>query len=305
MSRWLALPLTALALGCAAAPEGPPREAAPEAELGPAPKVALPVEEVVSHDPTKRTELLPPPLTETEGKSRVPTREEMEKLIEADPVAFVTHVVARYDREVKSYRCTLEKQERVKDKLLGVEVVECHFREQPFSVRMDWKKGATQAARVAFVKGENKGNLLVLPEGRIKQAIAGVVERDPEGAEATSSSRYPVTEFGIQVGTRRTLDAWRKASKRGDLKVVYGGVKKLRQLNGRPAWEVKRVGYPAPEDDGITEATFYFDVETWLQTGSYLTGEKGKLIASYYFRDVEPNPELPADTFTKAGLKKR
>ena len=95
------------------------------------------------------------------------------------------------------------------------------------------------------------------------------------------------------------------AKKRGDLKIEYGGVKKLKQLNGRPAWEVKRVGYPAPEDDGITEATFYFDVENWLQIGSYLTGEKGKLIASYYFRDLELNADFPKDTFTKAGLEKK
>src|SRR5688572_9803848 len=64
----------------------------------------------------------------------------MEKLAKTDPVAFLERVVEKYDREVRSYRVTLDKRERIKGKLLDREVVECRFREKPFSVRMDWKE---------------------------------------------------------------------------------------------------------------------------------------------------------------------
>jgi hypothetical protein len=230
-------------------------------------------------------------------------RAEMVKLIDADPVAFLTRVVERYDREVQGYRCTLEKQERVGGTLKPVEVVACWFREKPFSVRMDWKKGIGKAQKTAYVEGKNNGNLLALPSGLL--SFAGVVARDPLGADAKSTSRYQLTEFGIQIGTRRTLAAWKAARKRGDLKVEFNGEKKLKELGDRPAWELKRVGYKKPEDDGITEATLYFDVENWLQVGSLMTGEDGKLIGKYYFRDLKLNPEIDDEVFTREALAKK
>jgi hypothetical protein len=287
MRRWLiCLTLLTLALGCTVAPDSSTRHIAPADEpVSPA---------VVRHDATKRQEVLPPPETESVLS--------MEDLARTDPIAFVEKVIDRYDREVKTYRVTLEKRERVKGKLQPVEVVECSFREKPFSVRMDWTKGAKLAQKTAYVEGENRGNLLVLGTGL--RALVGVVEREPDGADAKSSSRYPITEFGIQIGTRRLLESWKVARERGDLKVAFNGVKKLKELNDRPVWELKRTGYPKPEDDGITESTFYFDVENWLQIGSVLTGEKRELIATYYFRDLELNADIDSSTFTKAALKK-
>ncbi len=66
---------------------------------------------------------------------------------------------------------------------------------------------------------------------------------------------------------------------------------------------MKRVGYREPEEDGITESTFYFDTETWLMTGSILRGEEGKLIATYYFTDIKLNPEFSEDQFARKSLK--
>jgi hypothetical protein len=300
MRRWLVcLALLTLALGCAVA-----RRAAPDEDTGGTshPEVLPQPDVIAAADPTKRIELpLPPPVVEPAALDSAGMRE----LAKTDPVAFLTQVVERYDREVKGYTCTLEKQERVKGKLRPVEVVDCSFRENPFSVRMDWQKGAGKALKTAYVKGENDGNLLVLPS--ILPKLVGVVTRSPDHPDAKATSRYPVTEFGIQVGTRRTLTSWKAAKERGELKVAFNGEKKLKQLNDRPVWELKRTGYVSPEPDSIaeTESTFYFDVENWLQIGSYLTGEEGKLIGSYYFRNLELNPEFDEDTFTRAGLLKK
>jgi hypothetical protein len=289
MRRWLyCLPLL-VGLGCTVTPDNSARQADAPEKTTPADPPA---------DRTKR------PL-DTAG---------LKELARKDPVAFINACVDRYDREVRGYWVTLAKRERVRFKgkvsplyppaNRPAELVRCAFREKPFSVLMDWKQGARKAQTTLYVEGENKNQLLVRPASW-RSLFVSLTSRDPNGDEALETSRYPITEFGIQIGMRRTQEAWQKAKKRGDLKVLFGGEKRLPELNNRPCWEIKRVGYPEPEDDGIVESTLYFDPENWLQVGSFLVGEKGELIASYYFTDLQLNPDFPPDTFTKAALKKK
>jgi hypothetical protein len=225
----------------------------------------------------------------------------MVRLAKTDPVAFLEDTMLRYNREVRGYTCTLIKHERIHGKVLPREVIACSFREKPFSVLMDWREGVGLAKKTLYVEGENDGKLLAMPAGW--RRIAGIQSRDVKSADAMKTSRFPITEFGLKKGAEAALTPWKMAKKRGDLKVVYGGVKRLPELNKRPCWEMKRVNYPEPEDDGVTEATFYFDTENWLMTGSILRGEDGKLIAEYYFKDVELNPDFGDDVFTRKSLK--
>jgi hypothetical protein len=280
------LPLL-LPLGCALAPEGTSTALSPIDEP------------TFSAEPDK-----PIPPSKQDKTKRRPTTAEMEKLAQSDLIAFLKECMARYDREVRGYRVLLAKRERVDGKLMPPEEVRCAFRQKPFSVLMVWEKGAGRASKTLFVKGENDDKLLALPSGRIARFVAGVVSRDVDGPDARATSRFPVTKFGIRTGIKGALDAWVKARKRGDLKIQFNGTKRLEELDNRPCWEVKRIGYRKPEDDGILEATFYFDKENWLQTGSILRGKDGKLIASYFFRDLELNPKFPADTFTREALKR-
>ena len=87
------------------------------------------------------------------------------------------------------------------------------------------------------------------------------------------------------------------------LDVRFIGEKRLPELNNRPCRKLKRTN-SMPEDDGIMESTFYFDKENGLQIGSILKGENDRLVAYYYFRDLELNPDFAADVFTREGLKK-
>jgi hypothetical protein len=257
--------------------------------------------------PPRRSDTHTPPAVRAckvhDDGATLPDNAGMEKLARTDPIAFLKNCLKRYDREVKGYQATLRKHERVKGELLPPEVIAVAFLEKPFSVRMDWLQGAGAAQRTLYVAGENGGQLLALPAGRFLSLI-GAVKRDPLGPDAMKSSRIPITQFGIRLGSVSTLDAWLKAKKRGDLKVVFQGTRKVKRAGGRSCWVLKRVGYPAPEDDGIDGATFYFDTQTWLQGGSHLTGPKG-LIGDYWFTDIELNPDFPADTFTREGISKR
>jgi hypothetical protein len=227
--------------------------------------------------------------------------QDITSLAAADPVAFLEASIARYDREVRGFRATLLKQERIAGKLQPPERVACWFREKPFSVLMEWKDGARLAKKTLYVEGENDGKLLVLPAGLL--GLAGVVKRDPDGEDARSSARYPATDFGIQKGALRTLKFWKRARDAGTLDVRFEGLLPVPELGGRECWKLSR-RYASPEDDGIRQGDFYFDPATWLQVGTVLRDGRGELIAKYFWRELVINPAYPEGVFTRASLLK-
>jgi hypothetical protein len=238
-----------------------------------------------------------------DGSAPLPDTEAVERLVKTDPVAFMRVCLQRYDRDVKGYRCTFVKQERLGGKLQRSEVIDICFREDPFSVLFDWKEGARLASKVLYVKGQNGDQMLVRPSGW-RGALVSTVSRDPEGSDAKESSRYPITDFGMKKGMVRAIAAWGAAQKEGSLKYQYGGKRKIAEAGDRLCYVLHRLDYRQPEEDGITDAVMYYDVETWLQVGSTLKGAEGQLIGDYWFRDIKLNPDFPPDTFTRAGLTK-
>jgi hypothetical protein len=232
----------------------------------------------------------------------LPDNARMEQLARTAPVEFLENCLRRYDREVKGYRCTLQKQERIKDRLQRTEVIDVAFREEPFSVFFQWREGARLAHRSLYVKGENKDMLLVRGAGVL--AFGGVIERAPDGEDARNSGRYPLTEFGMKIGTQRTLASWVEARKNDALHVEFLGERKVKEAGDRVCWVLKRTRYQRPEDGGVTELTIYVDKENWLQVGSLLKGAENQVIGEYFFRDIRLNPEFKPDTFTREAVAK-
>ncbi len=231
----------------------------------------------------------------------LPTEAQMKRLAETDPVAFLEACIHRYERDVKGYTCVLHKQERLSGKLQPSEVIDIQVREDPFSVLMDWREGTRLVQKTLYVKGENNDKVLVKPHGFL--AIAGVVERDANGEDARKSSRVPISEFGIEIGTLHTLEGWKKAEAQNALHVEYQGEMKVKEAGGRLCWKLHRTHFKAPEDiDGVTDLTIYVDKETWLQVGSTLKGADGQLLAEYFFSDVELNPKFKPGTFTREAI---
>jgi hypothetical protein len=221
----------------------------------------------------------------------------LERLARENPTAFLEACIRRYQRTVDGYRCTLEKREYIDDKLHDRELIAVFFREKPFSVAMRWLEGVDRVARALYVKGENDGKV------RIRSRLLGlVVSRDPEGREARQSGRYTLVEFGIKKGMERTLDSWHEAARHQALHVAYLGEQRVSEVGDRLCYVLKRAPYARPEEDGIVELTLYFDKETWLQVGSVLRGDGGRLIGEYYFRDVQLNPDFPPEQFTESVL---
>jgi hypothetical protein len=244
---------------------------------------------------------LEPNARAADDNAALPTAAQMERLARTRPVEFLEACLSRYDRAVKGYTCVLQKQERIGGKLQRSEVIETAFREQPFSVSLHWLEGARKADAVAYVEGENGGNMLARPALGLLRSL--VVQRDPEGEEARQSGRYTVKQFGIKKGTERTLKSWTAAQGKGELHVECQGDVRVKEAGDRLCLALHRGDYARPEDDGVTELTVYYDKDTWLQVGSVLKGEEGKVIGAYYFRDVRLNADFKPDQFTREGLK--
>src|SRR5262245_41088068 len=179
----------------------------------------------------------------------------MAVLAKEESVAFLKYCLIRYDREVKGYSLTMQKQERIQGKLNEPEIIDVHYKNGPaangHSVFMRWRKGARLAARVVYVDGENKGRdgrskMIVKPTG-----LGGlfIVERDPEGEDAHKSGRYTLNEFGLKMGLQRTLVSFEAAQKEGALHVEYLGKKKIKETGNRECFVLKRSRYNKPEGD--------------------------------------------------------
>lgn len=229
----------------------------------------------------------------------------LENLLHARPLEFLDLCLDRYEREVRSYKLTFLKRERVAGKLYppegkGFEKMQVHFRDRPFSVHMAWLANAKLAQKVLYVEGENEGQMVVRPHGKLLSAF--VVSREVRGPDARSSGRYTIDQFGLYLAQKRTVERMRDAERRGALHLEYQGLVKLGEIGGRPCHKFQRRPYNPPEDDNINELTVYIDAATWLQVGSVLRDPEGNLIAEYYFRDVEINPDIDEQQFTRGAV---
>jgi Protein of unknown function (DUF1571) len=222
-------------------------------------------------------------------------------LPEKDPYVFLEKCLQRYDQAgINGYTCLFIKQERIDGELRPTEKIRAAFRAEPLSVFFNWIEGARKASRVLYVQGENDNQMLCRPTG-LAGALVSVVSRDPEGPDAKQSGRYSIKTFGMRHATESTLAAWKAARSQGTLKVEYLGVRTVREAGDRPCYALRRT-CAKPEEDGVVEGTFYFDKDTWFQVGTVLKGTGGKLIGSYYFRDIERNPSFKPTQFTRAAL---
>jgi hypothetical protein len=233
--------------------------------------------------------------------SPVPAAVSTEPLPEGDPVKLLEKCLERYEKSaIKTYSLVMHKQERIGGRLQPTEEIDLFYREQPQSILMKWRKGQRKANAALYVAGENNNLMLANPAG-LAGRLVKVVSRDPDGEEARQSGRYTIKEAGLKSALVRSLKAWKAAQDNGTLRYDYLGLRKVPEVGDRLAYVVRRLN-AQPEDDGVLEVTLYIDKETYLQIGSVQKGEGGKLIGSYFFRDIRLNPEFPPEQFQRSAL---
>jgi hypothetical protein len=228
----------------------------------------------------------------------LPEEDTFAYLAKDNPPAFLEACLRRYNREIHGYSGELRKQERLEGKVQSPEVVDFWFSEKPYSVLLKWREGIRLVRGSMYVEAENNEKVLVKPK-----ILNILIDQEPDCPLARRSSRYTMKEFSIRQGTERTLHAWAAAADKCALQVEYKGVQPISELNGRKCHVLVRTCDP-PEEEGVVTVEVLIDAENWLQLGSTLKDGSGTLIGKYFFPVLNVNPQFPAETFTKANLKK-
>ena len=77
-------------------------------------------------------------LPQFDASGTLPSQKEFEKLVTTDAIAALKASITRGQREVRGYRTTFLKQERIGGTLHEPEEIAVAFREEPFAVHMQW-----------------------------------------------------------------------------------------------------------------------------------------------------------------------
>ncbi len=236
----------------------------------------------------------------SKGKIVEPQVETLEKILERDPIRFFSMSLDKYEKTIKGYVHTFDKHERIAGKMRNPEKCEARFREKPLAVHMRWIEGAGLASQVLYVDGENNGKMLA--RGRGPLAIFGLQTRDVDGADAKSSGRFTIAQFGFKQSTERTLASMKRAQDRGKLHLKYEGIVPVERLKGQKCHKFVRTPYDPNEEDDLNELTVYYDTDHWLQVGAVLKDVKGQLLGEYFFYDIQINPTFTEKQFTRDAL---
>src|SRR5262245_39607068 len=89
-----------------------------------------------------------------------------EKLIRHDPLAALVEARTIHVREVSDYECIMVKQELLPSGMSEEQEIRVKFRQQPYSVYMEWLRNPGLAVRALFVQGRWTDPQAKLPEER-------------------------------------------------------------------------------------------------------------------------------------------
>jgi len=233
--------------------------------------------------------------------------ETLEQRAARDPIRFFEEAIRNYDRTVRDYTCTFTKQELIGGKLTKEQVISARFREEPFSVRLEWVKNADKAARALYVADrwvENDKQMAVVdPAGAIASLLVSHVMRPIHGKDAQKSSRRTIDQFGLRNALTLVLKYSERARQQGILDLTYQG---NGEVNGRETLVFER-RLPFTGDESVwPDRVLVVHVDKELLVPalciSYADDEKKVLLGKYMTTDVVINPNLPDSVFTKQGM---
>ena len=190
-----------------------------------------------------------PPLIPAVAKSN-PVEEEPVKEVASPLQLLYTQAAERYEK-MPCYMVRMRRREVVGNQQKPEEILECKFRQEPYSLHFKWIGAEAKHREVVYVKG-SKGNLihtltaagdiLLLPGGKHFPVPA-------DSPLVLSKSRYPITEAAVGawiVKYGRLVDGIDKKSPQAGMAKVLGTLKRPEfedeviavQHRIPPGWEV-------------------------------------------------------------------
>lgn len=226
-------------------------------------------------------------------------------------IAVLQRAEAAYQRmnsEIRDYTCILTKRERIDGRLQGPESIYLKVRhqqssgaeiEQPFSVYLRFLRPATVRDReVLYVQGRHQDKMIVRNGGTILPFVT--TSLPPDSAAAMQESRYPITEIGVKMLTRRLIEVGQE--KLGDdnyeVHIVPGA-----RINGRYCTMIQ-VGHRERRQDqdfhyvrvfidDQLELPVYYVAYDWPRSGE----SASIMLEEYTYTDIQLNVGLTERDF--------
>ena len=225
-----------------------------------------------------------------------------------DPLSALRQASQKCERLVRDYVCMFVKQEQVQGRLRKAQDIRVQCRTEPFSVLMEWVTNKDKCDRVLYVKGkwlndDGGDQAWADPHGWAIDLFLGRkggVLQNIHGSTAKATARRTVDQFGFINTFGLLLKYSDMARDRGELDLVYLG---RSELNGQATYLFRRRLPYTGEDGRYPERLLlvHLDRDTHLPIGvfTWADDEKQELLGSYVFKDVELNPGLPDEVFSK------
>jgi hypothetical protein len=215
-----------------------------------------------------------------------------------EPLRLIAEARKAY-QEVKDYKCTFIKRERINAKLEPENIVAMQFRAKPFSVFLDWQAPRdVVGTQACYVAGRYDGRMRVHTTG--VAGLLGFVSIDLNDSQVMEHSRHAITEAGFGNLIDRFGHCWETAKKKSKAEVKIATY----EYNHRRCTRIETT-YPDPKTapDSVWRSVLYLDKETHLPVRCECYdfprdgAKEGELIEMYSFVNVQLNAGLPDDVF--------
>jgi hypothetical protein len=191
------------------------------------------------------------------------------------------------------YRCLLEKQERVKGKLQGLERIELKARQTPRSIYMRWIGGPHKGRQVLY-------NEAVLGPGKLRVREGGLlgvlpVTLDVDSALAGRGTNHRITEVGLHHLVALLEQDYVRAHPRGHLERVNHGIA---MLDGRPVYKIES---RLPRDPTLGyychRVVHYTDYVNAIDVKAEVYDFHDALQETFHYRELATEPKLTDHDF--------
>jgi len=211
-----------------------------------------------------------------------------------DHVKLFTWLLDHYKKHVHDFKGTFTKQERINGKLKKEQVMSFIFKEEPFSVMMEWQKNAGSIDKLLYVEkqGVKNNKMLVHPTGLLSWIKS--VERDPHCDDVYKTSRKPCDRFGFGRMMEDLIEVYALAKQQDDLQGKYLGQK---EVNGRKCILVERI-LPPKEEYPCKKMVIAIDLEYLVPIHVTSYDWQDELLSRYEYTNLEFNVGLRLAQFT-------
>ena len=213
------------------------------------------------------------------------------QLCETDHIALLTWALQNYESRIQDYRLTLNTQERIGGKLLPEQQIRVSFKEQPFSVLMQWQENPQRIDKLLYVEGQNGGKMIVHPSGML--GFIKSVRRSPLDEDVRKSSLRTPDQFGFKRSMQSMLAVYQDAARKNDLQTRCLGDS---VVDGRPCVILERL-LPAKPEYPFARLVIDFDTGYLLPARVTAYDWQGNLISRYTFTNLEFNLGLTSEMF--------